>query len=289
MKHSEFKLITSDGVNLYGQRWEPGGNPVGIVCLVHGLGEHSGRYEHLAQFLTDNGYALQGFDLRGHGRSDGKRGDIPGYEALLDDIDLSLANAKRHWPGLPVFLYGHSLGGNLVLNYALRRKPELAGVISTSPWLELAAKVPAWKLAAGRLLNRLWPSLTLSNGLNTKALCRDAEVVRLYEQDPLVHDQISARMTFALMEAADWALEHAAGLDLPLLLMHGSADRITSAAGSARFARAAGDKVHFKEWQGGYHEVHNDPPLQQQYFTYLLDWMETVRLKEKAVSPEAPV
>lgn len=285
MKHSEFKLKTSGGVNLYGQRWEPGEAPVASVCLVHGLGEHSGRYDHLAQHLTQNRYAFQGFDLRGHGRSGGKRGDTPSYEALMADIDLALANAKSHWPGLPVFLYGHSLGGNLVLNYALRRKPELAGVISTSPWLELAVKVPAWKLAGGRLLNRLWPSLTLSNGLNTQDLSQDAEVVRRYEQDPLVHDQISARLTFALIEAAEWALEHAAELELPLLLMHGSADRITSAAGSARFARAAGDKVDYKVWQGGYHEVHNDP-LQPQFFAYLLEWMEAVRINEGAVSSQ---
>ena len=122
MQHIEFTQQTPDGVQFYFQGWQPETPPKAVVCLVHGLGEHSGRYAHVAAALNDAGYALLGFDLRGHGKSGGPRGHTPSYDTLMDDIGRLLAEAAQRYPGQPQFLYGHSLGGNLVLNYALRRK-----------------------------------------------------------------------------------------------------------------------------------------------------------------------
>src|SRR5512142_2733677 len=136
MEIKEWSWKSSDGLDMYARQWAPSGTVKSSVVLVHGLGEHSARYDHVAAALGEGGVALLGFDLRGHGRSGGLRGHTPSYEALMDDITVFLGQAESRYPGLPRFLYGHSLGGNLVLNYTLRRKPTLHGVIATGPWLE---------------------------------------------------------------------------------------------------------------------------------------------------------
>src|SRR5512137_2011524 len=152
MQHIEFTQQALDDVQFYFQGWQPETPPKAVVCLVHGLGEHTGRYAHVAAALNDAGYALLGFDLRGHGKSGGPRGHTPTYDALMDDIGRLLAEAGQRYPGQQQFLYGHSLGGNLVLNYALRRKPGLAGVIATSPALRPATPLPGWKQSLAGLL-----------------------------------------------------------------------------------------------------------------------------------------
>lgn len=247
--------------------------PRGVVCLVHGIGEHSGRYEHMAAALTRSNYAMLAFDQRGHGRSAGPRGHTPSYEALMQDIDSLLEQAKRRYPGLPCFLYGHSLGGNEVLNYALRRKPELAGVIASGPWLRLAFVPPAWKVTLGRFLNRIYPRFTQRTGLETAALSRDPGVVQAYIHDPLVHDRITARLYVDAFDAGEWALAHAAEFPLPLLLMHGGADRLNDSQASREFARAGGAHITFHLWEDDFHEIHNELD-QMEVFDLVIIWMD---------------
>ncbi len=271
--HFEFRLQSTDGLKLFGQGWQPGGDSLGVVCLVHGLGEHSGRYAHLAEALNRAGYALISFDLRGHGKSDGRRGHIRSTEAFFGDIDLLLEFARDRYPGKKLVLYGHSLGG-MVVNYVISRRPDLAGVVATSPNFRLGFEPPPIKIALGRMMNNIWPTFTQASGLETQALSRDPEVVRRYEEDPLVHDRVTARMYMSgIREASSWALEHAADFPLPLLLTHGSADRITSVEGSKEFAAKAGDNVTLKVWDGLYHELHNEPE-QGQVFEMVIDWLD---------------
>ena len=272
MQHFEYEWQTEDGLQLYAQGWQPETEPKGVICLVHGLGEHSGRYAHLAAFLNQAGYALLTFDLRGHGKSEGQRGHTPSYEALMKDIARLLEEAAERYPDRPRFLYGHSLGGNLVINHALRRRLPLDGVIATGPALRTAFEPPAWKITLGKIMYNLWPTLSMSNGLDCQGLSRDPEVVRAYNDDPLVHDRLSARLGMDMLEAGLWALEHAAEFPLPLLLMHGGADRLTSAQASREFAAQAGDVCTLKIWEGFYHEIHNEPE-QRQVFEYLLEWL----------------
>ena len=274
MQHFEFEWQTEDRLQLYAQGWQPEIEHRGVVCLVHGLGEHSGRYAHLAAFLNQAGYALLAFDLRGHGKSAGQRGHAPSYEALLDDIAHLLEEAAQRYPNRPRFLYGHSLGGNQVINYALRRRPQLAGVIATGPLLRPAFEPPAWKMTLAKIMYSLWPTLALSNGLDRQGLSRDPKVVRAYNDDPLVHDRVSARLGMDMLEAGLWSLEHAAEFPLPLLLMHGSDDRLTSAQASREFAAQAGHRCTLKIWEGFYHEIHNEPE-QGQVFEYLLEWLNS--------------
>ncbi len=269
----EWQWQTKDGLQTFSQGWAPQGKPKAVICLVHGHGEHIGRYAHVGAALAKAGYALLGFDLRGHGKSAGPRGHAPSYEALMDDIAAFLEQASGRYPKTPRLLYGHSLGGNLVINYALRRKPGLAGVIATGPWLKLAFQPPASKVSLGRMMNNILPGFSQASGLETAALSRDPDVARAYESDPLVHDKISARLFVSVYESGLWALEHAAELSLPLLLMHGTADRLTSAEASKEFAAKAGKKVTLSLWEGWYHEIHNEPE-KEKVFKVMTEWMD---------------
>ncbi|MCS6844193.1 MAG: lysophospholipase [Caldilineales bacterium] len=263
---------SADGLLLVGRCWEPDDQPKAVVCLVHGLGEHCGRYAHVAAALNNAGYAVLACDKRGHGRSEGKRGYVPSYDALMDDIGLLLEQAAQRFPGKPRFLYGHSLGGNEVLNYALRRRPDVVGVVSTSPGLRPGFKPPALQLAAGRLMNRLWPAFTMPNGLEMDALCRDPAVIAAYQADPLNHDRLSARLGIGLLEAGEWAIAHAAEFPVPLLLMHGTGDRLTSPQASVEFASRA-PRCTLQLWEGLYHETHNDPE-KDQVIAFMVRWLD---------------
>jgi len=273
MKHTEFKLNTFDGLSLFGQNWQPENHPKAVICLVHGIGEHSGRYVHVADRLTETGYVIFTFDLRGHGKSEGLRGHTPSYEALMQDISSLLEAANKKFPQLPLFLYGHSLGGNLVLNYVFRRQPHFKGVIATAPWLRLAFEPPASKIALGKMSNCIWPSFSQKSGLDTKALSHDLEAVHSYENDPLVHDRISARMFISAYQAGQWALEHALEFSLPLLLMQGGADKIISVESGREFAGKIKENCTLKIWDGLYHEIHNEPE-KEEVFKFLIGWLD---------------
>lgn len=278
MSHIEFTGKTPDGQELYYQGWAPAGVPKACVCLVHGLGEHVGRYEHVAAALNEAGYAVLGFDQRGHGKTPGPRGVTPPFDRLMDDIGLLLDEAARRFPGRPRFLYGHSMGGTWVLNYAIRRKPAVSGVIATSPGLRTAFKPPAAKLLAGKVLYRLAPNFVLPNGLELEGISRDEVIVTAYKGDPLVHDKMSARLGLDVLQNGEWAIEHAAEFPpIPLLLVHGACDRLTSAPATEEFAgkvRAAGKTdCTLKLWPECYHETHNEPE-KAQVIEYMIHWLD---------------
>lgn len=265
----------ADGTEIFCRGWQPPGTPAGVLCLVHGIGEHSGRYLHVGDRLRQAGYAVMAMDLRGHGRSKGKRGHVPGYTVLLDDIAALLSRAGQRFPGTPMLLYGQSLGGNLVLNYVLRRQPDLAGVIATSPALRLAFSPPGWQLALARLMRRVLPSFTLPRGTDYSAVSRDPNVILALEADPLVHDMVSARLGLDVIEQGEWAMAHAHQLSLPLLLMHGSGDLMASPAASEEFARRVGDNCTLKIWHGLFHELQNAPE-KDQVFDFMIQWLRRV-------------
>jgi alpha-beta hydrolase superfamily lysophospholipase len=274
--HHDTFLRASDDTRLYAWTREPAGEPRGVFALVHGMGEHSRRYDHLGEFWQQRGYASAGFDHRGHGRSDGPRGHTPSYEQLMDDIKALLDAVAQRWPDRPVVLYGHSLGGNLVLNYAIRRQPPLAAVVAvvaTSPYLRLAFAPPAWRIAAARLLRRAAPSIVQRTGLSVAALSHDPAVGKRLESDPLVHDRISAGLFTAAHDAGSFALAHAGALRLPTLVMHGSADRITSVEASREFVAAAAGRATLRIWDGWYHELHNEPEWEDAA-SFVLAWID---------------
>jgi alpha-beta hydrolase superfamily lysophospholipase len=166
------------------------------------------------------------------------------------------------------------MGGNLVLNYALRRRPRLNGVVVTAPWLRLVTPPPLLQVRLLGLVDRLYPQLSFSNRLDPLTLSRDPAVVRAYQTDPLVHDRISTRLFLNIDQSGQWALANAHEFPLPLLLIHGSADRLTSAEASRQFAAQIPEKCQFKLWPGLYHEPHNEPE-QAEIFSFIIDWLQT--------------
>ncbi len=246
------------GLNFYSKGWEPDGTPKAAVAFVHGLGEHIGRFAHVGEAFSDAGYALMGFDLRGHGRSGGIRGHTPSIDAYMQDIDLLLEHVRERYPGLPMFLYGHSLGGILVLTYALRRRPDLKGVIATSSGLHTELEKQTAKLTLVKVLGSVAPTVLLPSGLDLSMLSHDPQVEQAYLRDPLVHDKISLGFGKAMLGTVSWTLAHAAEFPLPLLLMHGTADKIAFPSSSEEVAASVGDKATLVLWKDMYHETHNE-------------------------------
>ncbi len=275
MPHFEYELNTTDGLKLRGQGWEPDKDIKTVICLLHGLGEHSERYRPMAAVFNHAGHALLTFDLRGHGRSQGRRGHAPNYSALMSDIKGLLGKAGERYPDLPCFLYGHSLGGNLAIHYALKHKPAIAGVVTSAPLFRTAFKPPAWKTALLNALHAFHLNLTVSSGLDQRALSRDFHVVRLYQDDPMVHERITPALAVDMLRSGKWNLKHAAEFPLPILLMHGEADRITSVEASIEFAAHVEHRCTLRIWDGCYHELHNEPE-KEKVFDCVLEWIQTV-------------
>jgi alpha-beta hydrolase superfamily lysophospholipase len=278
------QLATADGLKLYAWFRQPAGRPKGVIAHVHGMGEHSRRYDHLTAYWEDHGYAAAGFDLRGHGRSEGPRGHTPTYDLLMDDIAIFLGRVAEVHPGLPVTLYGHSMGGNLVLNYAIRRRPTLARVVASAPYLRLAFEPPAWKVRMAMWLKGVAPALSQRTGLDVRALSRDAAVISRYQADPLVHEQITTSFFAHVHPAGEAIIGRAAELTMPALVMHGSADRITSPAGSEAFVAASAGKASLKIWDGGFHEIHNEPHWPE-LAAFVVAWIEDATLDDPASPP----
>ncbi|WP_109300601.1 alpha/beta hydrolase [Aquimarina sp. AU474] len=256
MQHQEFYLEYQKH-QLFAQYWVPN-ECKAVVLLVHGMGEHSSRYTSYAiPELLAKHIGVITYDNFGHGKSSGKRGHCPSYDALLQVMDMMLTKTQELANERPIFLYGHSMGGNLVINYMLKRQPNLAGAIATSPFLRLAFNPPAWKMTMGKLMQKIAPSITLPSGLDVSAISRIREEVEKYKNDPLVHDKVSPNFSFPIIEAGEWAITHAATLQKPMLLLHGTDDQIIAYTATQEFA-AQTDQAELVLFKDGYHELHND-------------------------------
>ncbi len=279
MKNIETSWNAFDGLDIFAQSWEPTVlQPKAVVCLVHGLGEHTSRYAHVAEAFGKEGFILFGADLRGHGRSGGLRGHASSVEDFMKDIDMLLEQAATLYAGLPIILYGHSLGGILVLHYSLLRKPKIKGVIATSSGLRTALEDQPLKIAMAKVLGSIIPTVSIASGLDANAISRDEKVVQVYQSDPLVHDKVSLGFGKTMIGVVAWTLAHASEFPLPLLLLHGKADAIAFPSGSIEFAAALKDKCTIVLWDDAYHELHNEPEKDKVFKTMTL-WMDA-RLRE---------
>lgn len=267
----------ADGITFFTQNWEPGHRkPRALVVLVHGLGEHTGRYVHVGKTLTDAGYALAGFDLRGHGKSEGPRGHAASLDAYMQDIRQFQHLMDERYPDLPRFLYGHSFGGLLTLANAIQYGAGLTGVIVTGAGLRSSLQEQKAKLAIVRLLGSVMPTMALKSGLDPATISRDPEIVAAYKDDPLVHDRVSLGFGKAGLDAIHLCFTRAAEFPAPLLMMHGKEDKIAYPSGSEEFAalvREAGCEVTLKLWDGLYHEIHNEPE-KAEVLQFMIDWLD---------------
>jgi alpha-beta hydrolase superfamily lysophospholipase len=276
MKNTVLHWKSNDGLDIFGQKWESENVPAkGVICLVHGFGEHSSRYDHVAKFFTDNKYSVIAYDHRGHGRSGGKKGHFPNYDEFMNDVENLLKQADIHFAGLPKIIYAHSMGANVVANYAIKRSPKVTGIILSSPFFRPAFVPPAIKITLGKLMRNLVPSFSLPSGIDPSGISRDKEVVERYKKDPLVFDSISSKMGIELIEFGQQAIDNAAKLKLPTLLFHGTADKLTSFEASKEFVSNAGKNVTFIEYKGLYHEGHNEPE-KALVLQNALDWVNNL-------------
>ena len=236
--------------------------PRALVAIVHGIGEHSGRYTALASDLVRWRFTAVALDLPGHGESNGPRGDIPSWEKLRDHIVPAMFSATRGLPEqppeLPVVLFGHSMGAVIALDHALSHPKGLRALVLSAPALRTAMP-PWWKLALANAARLTPPTAGFPNGLDPAHLSRDPEVVRTYREDPLVHDRISPRTYFAFMEAAQRCRQGIRTLQVPTLMFQGMADKMVDPKGALEAAGAAPhDMLRFVTWRDAYHESLND-------------------------------
>jgi len=262
MTRNEIEFITTDGVALFGRSWVPETGARGLVCIVHGLGEHGERYEHVAADLVGTGLAVIAPDHRGHGRSGGLRGHVDGFSTFVNDLTGFIeAQQKELGPELPLFLLGHSMGGLIaVLTLQDATQPEFAGAIISNPCLGVAVEAPKLKIAAAKLLGKVLPKLRLDNELNVQDICRDPAVVAAYEADPLVHSKISSRWYTSLLVAMSEANDRPAQVALPTLWLLSGKDAICDTALARDFASALPvDSTTVHDFPEAFHEAHNGP------------------------------
>ena len=256
---TQIALRTADGIELAGLALRPDGAPRAALAMVHGLGEHAGRYADLHRALLASGFAVGGADLRGFGRSPGVRGHVDGWDDYRADAAAIVSLAGSLAPGRPVFLFGHSMGGLIALDFGLQRPQGLSGVIASGPALVPAGVRRPLLEAASRLLSVVAPRRTIALGLDPAGLSSDPSVVADYLGDPLVHGRVSMRWGAEILRTMASTRVRAAEFALPLLLLHGADDPINAPAGSRAFHDACGHPdATFRLYAGSRHEVHHD-------------------------------
>jgi len=267
----DFYIRLSNGMKLKGVIIVPSNENKGMIILVHGLGEHIGRYREWANLFADQGIGFVGVDLPGHGHSPGRRGFIKNHDIINEIIDILITTVRQTFPAVPLYLYGHSLGGTFVLNYLLTTNPKLSGVIITSPWLKLAFEPPKSKIVLAKILNYVFPWLIQRSGINAGHISRETKVVDRYKSDPLGHGKISVRLFNIAIKSASYVLKHSSDLKTRTLLLHGGADKITSPKAGKKFAMG-NNITDFMEFKEGYHELHNEE-FKHQVFEKIMDWI----------------
>ncbi len=277
MNNQTYTWIAKDGIKLFGQSWKADNDLKKLIILVHGLGEHCGRYEHWALLFNNKGYSVISMDLHGHGRSEGKRGHIKSLDVLLDDIDVLFEKSDDLFPGYKKILYGHSMGGNLVLNHIIKRNRHIDAVIVTSPWLKLVNEPSPLILNLTGGLKKVFPSLTISNQLKAEQISHDPEVVRNYERDPLNHDRISLKMFHEVYQGGYNALRNVYKINSPFLIMHGSNDGICSPKASEDYVLNTSKRTRLKLWENQYHELHNEF-IKEEVHSYIISWLEEQKI-----------
>ncbi len=248
--------------------------PRAAVLVVHGLGEHAGRYHGFAEALASSGVSTFAYDQRGHGTSEGRRGHVGSFDVLLQDLD----RFRREVSGLvdarlPLFLLGHSMGGLVALRYLEEYDAPLNGGILIAPWLGTAVSVPRWKITLASALTRVLPAVPFRNAIDPDALSRDPEVVRAYREDPLVHDRITPRLFTEVSSAMGMVLQRSDRIVTPLLFLLPAADQLVDTHRTLAFARSlSAQDVSIEVYPGHYHELLNEPD-RVEIVRDLRDWL----------------
>ncbi len=272
MQNQKFNLVTRDKTLLIGRLWKPVNYPRIIVCMIHGIGEHSGKYEAWAQKFCESGMMVYSVDLRGHGLSEGKRGHINKLSDYFDDISSLLKRIKNEWGSLPVYIYGHSMGGNVVLSYLLDEHQDFCGAIITSPWLQLVKPPSSFLQKLAFSLDQILPSAVFKTGIKSSQLTSDVKLQEESDKDELMHGKISVRLYTELAKAATNVLEKFINPEIPVFLAHGTDDEITDFETTRNLAKRLGEQATFFKAEEARHELHLEP-VADELFDALFDWI----------------
>jgi alpha-beta hydrolase superfamily lysophospholipase len=274
VQHTEGTFTGRNNYSLYWQAWLPDGVPVAALIVVHGIAEHSGRYSNLVNYFVPRGYAIYSFDLRGHGKSDGKRSYVERFSYYLDDLKTFCAKVHEENKNTKSFLVGHSMGSTIAIAYAIEHQSELNGLIVSGTTLKAGASINKASIFMAKILSVLIPRMGVS-ALDATYISRDKAVVEAYVNDPLNYTgKISARVGAELLKTMEKLQSEISKLSLPILIMHGTADRISDPSSSRMLFDGAGSKDRtLKLYEGFYHEIFNDPD-RQQVFSDMDDWLK---------------
>ncbi len=277
MPHHEDHFQANDGLTLYHQCWTPNGESRAVVILVHGFTEHSGRYADVAEVLGRHGYAVHAMDLRGHGRSEGERVFVNSFDEYLDDLDRLWEYVQARESGKPVFLLGHSMGGAIVAQFSMTRQPNANGLILSAPALGVGHGLFPVLRKLAPWASRWFPRLKVVR-MGSGWLSRDPQVVADFRADPLVlHDRFPVRIGAEILRLAAALQDNAPAMRLPLLILHGTGDRVVGAGTSRQFHDRAGsaDKA-IRLYDGLYHDLLHEPE-QEQVLADLIEWLDDRR------------
>lgn len=273
MNYKEGLLTTPDGTRLYSRIYESE-KAQGDILIVHGFGEHSGRYEALIAHLLREGYSITTYDQRGHGKSTGLYGHVNRFSQYEEDLDFMVSTVRALNPSKKLFLIGHSMGGLVVLQYLSNRGEAVTGAVLSAPLAAIASKVPAHKLLLAKVGATLFPRLRMANEINPAVLSRDAGVGRAYAADPLVGKVVSTRWFAEAVKAMDELQRKASQITIPVLVMHGTEDKLASVLATERvFASLGSTDKRLKIYEGYFHELFNEPEKQEIY-ERVTDWLE---------------
>ncbi|MBI3941617.1 MAG: lysophospholipase [Chloroflexi bacterium] len=273
--HNESRFAVPGGIELYFQSWRPD-QPRAVIMVIHGYAEHSGRYMHPVEYLVPRGYAIYALDQRGHGKSNGERAYISDFRQYLQDLAVFQSQVHRREPHLRVFLLGHSMGGLVSVLYAANHQDELAGLILSGPGLKLSQNTSPLLISLSGFVSRLAPRLALVP-LDATAISRDRAAVDAYRSDPLVYNgKVKVRMGTEMLNATKLVPEVSHRLQLPLLILHGSADRLADPSGSqALYEHVASQDKTLRIYPDFYHEIFNEPgPDRQRVLADLGAWLD---------------
>lgn len=268
------KLVVRPNHEIFFRVWEAE-IPKGMIVISHGLGEHSGRYERLAEKFIHEGYSMIAYDKGGHGKSSGKKGCIPDIEVYFEEIDHVLGFCAANYSGLPLVLYGQSMGTPVGLAYVLRNPDSFSAVIASSGWIRLVKEPSVFTVKMAAFLGKFLPCLTLSNGLDPKQISTLEEEAILYSKDPLVHGRISLGLGNGIFGLVDMLDNYSGTFPVPLLIMHSEDDPITAWAGSRDLASRLEGNVSFWSFKDTYHELHHDKEADD-IFRRQLAWLDGV-------------
>jgi len=259
LQHTEGSFEGARGTRIYYQSWMPPRKAKAVLVIAHGIGEHSGRYAHVADYFTKRNLAVWACDLRGHGKSGGKRGHVDNFDDYLADLGQMIRIARDHSPGVKTFLLGHSLGGLIAPLYAEKYPSDLNGIIASGPALREKMKISPVTAFMGKTFSRLMPTFTTGTGLDPNLLSHDKEVVKKYLEDPLVHKVATARWFTEYRRAQEETMRLAGELTLPCLIIQGGADGIIDpTVATELYKRIRGPDKTLKVYDGFYHESLNE-------------------------------